>query len=123
MIIFFILVTLICDSGVIQQGEIRCLSLLGCNGLKTDAGQSQSKPRVSTEGQSGFRSIFGQFCRGVKSAHVHERRIEVNSDRIALQDASLPVGRFRASRGELAVGSGIHYQHCTPHRPLPSSPR
>ena len=33
VIIFFILVTLMCDSGVIQQGQIRSLSLLGCKGL------------------------------------------------------------------------------------------
>ena len=33
-IIFFILMTLMCDLGVKQQGEISCLSLQGCKGLK-----------------------------------------------------------------------------------------
>ena len=33
VIIFCILVTSMCDSVVIQQGEIRCLSLLGCKGF------------------------------------------------------------------------------------------
>ena len=33
VIIFCILVTSMCDSGVIQRGEIRCLSLLGCKGF------------------------------------------------------------------------------------------
>ena len=33
VIIFYILVTSMCDSVVIQQGEIRCLSLLGCKGF------------------------------------------------------------------------------------------
>ena len=34
VVISFILVTLMSDSGLIQQGEIRCLSLLGCKGLR-----------------------------------------------------------------------------------------
>ena len=34
VIISFISVTLLFDSGVILLGEIRCLSLLGCKGLK-----------------------------------------------------------------------------------------
>ena len=34
VIISFIFVTLMFDSGVILLGEIRCLSLLGCKGLK-----------------------------------------------------------------------------------------
>ena len=33
MIIFFILTTLMCDSGVILKGEIRCSSLFGLKGL------------------------------------------------------------------------------------------
>ena len=70
VIIFFLLVTLMCELGVILSGEIRCLLLR----LKIQRAYSQAKPK------SNYFTELGECCKVITINKKTKDAIRLTSD-------------------------------------------
>ena len=82
IIISFILMTLMFDSGVILKGEIRCSSPSGIKGLSLY--QIKSAPSSSLNHQGSFFNFFSKSRKAKKKKNYHtsQARLEKTSPQV-----------------------------------------